>query len=82
MIKRFFNWLLRGWTEPCPAYADMTSEEFERGYCEGSSITLMFYREMFVTMSCSCEYEGCNGWAAIRNDPNAIEHQRMFHSVG
>lgn len=50
----------------------MTKEEFEKGYCERSGITLEEYHETQVTLPCSCGYEDCEGWAVISNDPRLI----------
>ncbi len=57
----------------------MTAEEFEKGYCERSGITREYYKMWFVTMTCDCDYGGCEGFAKIRNRPEAIEDQRLFH---
>lgn len=58
----------------------MTAEEFEKGYCKRSNLSLEKYRKWRVTMPCECEYEGCEGWASIPNDPESIAHQKQFHS--
>lgn len=58
----------------------MDGEEFERDYCEQKHITTEEYRRWFVTMPCACDYEGCQGWAAIRNDPYFIADQKEFYS--
>jgi len=58
----------------------MTKEEFEKAYCERSNISLEEYRRWFVTMPCECDYDGCEGWAAIRNNPDFIAHQKEFYS--
>ena len=59
-----------------------TKEEFEGGYCQRSGITIEEYRRNHITMLCSCGEPGCDGWARILNDPDAIEHQRVFCTPG
>lgn len=58
----------------------MTRDEFEQGYCERSNISLKEYRRWYVTLPCACDYEGCQGWAAVRNDPYIIEHHKEFNT--
>ena len=57
----------------------MTKEEFEHNYCQGSGITIEQYRQWKVTLPCSCDYEGCEGWAAIINDPDIIKDYIKFY---
>ncbi len=57
----------------------MIAEEFEKGYCERSGITIEQYRKYYVVMTCDCGCDGCEGFAKIRNTPEAIEDQRLFH---
>jgi hypothetical protein len=58
----------------------LTKEDFERGYCERSGITLELYRQWSVTLPCACDYEGCEGWAAVSNDPDLIADHKKFNS--
>lgn len=57
----------------------MTAEEFEVGYCERSGITREYYRKWFATMTCQCDYESCEGWAAIHNTPDMIKDQQFLY---
>ena len=57
----------------------MTAEEFETGYCERSGITREQYREYYITMTCSCGCDGCDGFAKIRNTPEAIKDQLVLY---
>jgi len=58
----------------------MTKEEFEIGYCSRSDISLEFYHKYFVTLPCACDYELCQGWAAVHNDPELIKAHMMFYA--
>lgn len=52
---------------------ELTKEEFIKAYCEGSNITEEELLEGHVILPCSCDYEGCKGWAAVGNNPLSIE---------
>lgn len=57
----------------------MTKEEFEEYYIENSKITPEIFSRYFVTLPCACDYEGCRGWAAVRNDPMLIkDHNELY----
>ena len=57
----------------------MGKDEFEKSYQENSHITKEQYDGWFVTLPCACDYEDCQGWACINNDPLSIEnHQRLY----
>lgn len=57
----------------------ITKTEFERQYCERSSITLKRYRGWFITLPCSCDYEECRGWAAVHNHPDMVaDHIELY----
>ena len=58
----------------------MTKEEFEQGYCGRSNISREYYKQYFVTLPCACDYERCEGWAKVNNDPNSIKTHKMFYS--
>lgn len=51
----------------------MTKEKFEEWYCGRSMITLEEYHKYFVTLSCKCGEDGCNGWAVVPNRPSSIK---------
>jgi len=54
-------------------------QTFERKYIRNSGITLRQYREWKLTVPCNCDYEGCQGWGAIPNDPDLIDtHNRLY----
>lgn len=57
----------------------MTAEEFEEGYCKRSGITRGYYSKYYITMTCNCDYKGCEGYAKILNTPESIEDQRFLH---
>lgn len=57
----------------------MLKEEFGARYCENSGITKEFYDEWFITLSCACDYDGCEGWAAVRNSDDMIkDHMELY----
>lgn len=58
----------------------MTAEEFEKRYCSLSRITIEQYRKWRVTLPCECDDSGCEGWASIQNDPDAIAAHKRFYS--
>jgi hypothetical protein len=59
----------------------MTKDEFEEGYCERSGITIEEYHNdcNLITLPCNCRQEGCEGWAAISNDPLSIRTHQYFY---
>lgn len=60
----------------------MTKEEFTGSYCMRSGITREFFDHNLVVLSCSCDYEDCNGWAAVCNDRLSIEsHEGIYLGV-
>lgn len=56
----------------------MTKEQFIEGYCRRSEITREAFDRDFVALPCNCEQDGCNGWAAVDNDQDAIKHHMEF----
>lgn len=59
----------------------MTSDEFERSYCERSGITLEEYHNEFnlITLPCNCDHETCDGWAAVDNNQLSIKvHKDLY----
>lgn len=60
----------------------MNKEEFEKQYCEKSNISLDFYHKHFVTMSCECDGENCQGWAAVSKDSLSIKaHKELYTPI-
>ena len=57
----------------------ITKGEFEKNYCARSGITKEFYDKYYVTLPCACDYEECEGWAKIRNDPQSIDEHKRFY---
>lgn len=60
----------------------MTKEEFERGYCERSEITIHEYHNDYnlITLPCTCGKDGCEGWAAVVNTPRYIKiHNDLYN---
>lgn len=56
----------------------MTKDQFIDGYCERSGIAREWFDAQLVALPCACDYEGCQGWATIRNDPDQIRHHMEF----
>jgi hypothetical protein len=56
----------------------MTRDEFERGYCARSGVTVEWFRQHRVALPCACEADGCEGWAAISLDPLLLLHHLCF----
>ena len=57
-----------------------TKEEFEKGYCERSGLTIEEYHRNHVTLPCACDFDGCEGWARIINYPDIIADHKLFHT--
>lgn len=58
----------------------ITKTTFERQYCKRSNISLAQYRVYKITLPCACDSEGCQGWAAIPNDPDIIADHMQFYA--
>ncbi len=58
----------------------ITKEEFKKGYCDRSKITLEKYDKHFVALPCGCDCDGCEGWATISNDPQSIKGHMRFNA--
>jgi hypothetical protein len=59
----------------------MTKEEFEKGYCERSEITIDEYHDDYnlITLPCNCGNATCEGWAAVDNRELAIKaHKDLY----
>ncbi|MED3562348.1 hypothetical protein [Bacillus xiapuensis] len=60
----------------------MTKEEFEEKYCKESGITKQEYDKYEVTLPCNCDYEGCEGWAAVTNTQYHIRaHMELYGNI-
>jgi len=60
----------------------MTKEEFEKGYCERSKITIHEYHNSYnlITLRCSCGDRSCDGWAAVTNTPYFVKlHNELYN---
>jgi hypothetical protein len=58
----------------------MEKEEFKRWYCNRSGITEAFFNEHFVVLPCQCNFDGCEGWAAVSNTPLSIKiHNDLYN---
>jgi hypothetical protein len=57
----------------------ISKEEFERGYCQRGHMTREEYQEERVTLPCYCDYEKCEGWAAVPNIPDIIQDHMKFY---
>ncbi|WP_195618684.1 hypothetical protein [Clostridium paraputrificum] len=60
----------------------ISKEEFEKRYCKESDLTLEEYHNNFVTLPCSCEYEYCEGWACVENNPLIIKLHKRANGIG
>lgn len=59
----------------------MTKEEFEKGYCKRSEISIDEYRDDYnlITMPCNCGDDTCEGWAAVDNREISIKaHKDLY----
>lgn len=61
----------------------MTKKEFTRGYLNRSKINgykevRQFFRD-YVVLECICDFELCNGWAVVVNQPLNIKgHMELY----
>ena len=53
---------------------------FERRYIRNSNITLKQYRQWRITLSCNCDYEGCQGWGAVPRDKHLIKDHKLLYA--
>lgn len=58
----------------------MTKEEFEQGYCKRSNILRASYNRYYVTLPCACDYEKCEGWGKVRNEPDSIKDHMFLYA--
>lgn len=58
----------------------MTRDEFERGYCERSKISVEENRKYSVALPCACSDQTCPGWAMVSlTDPGLlISHLALY----
>ena len=57
----------------------MTKEEFILNYCRRSDLSAQVFARTLVALPCTCEQEGCNGWAAVAADAQSIAvHQELY----
>lgn len=57
----------------------MTKDEFIKGYCELSKISIETFNESEVALPCDCGYANCKGWAAVSNRPRSIKAHRDLY---
>lgn len=61
----------------------MTKEEFIDRYATRSKWTeeekQRHMSEDYIVMECSCNFEGCPGWAMVNNDPLSIKAQKELY---
>jgi len=55
-------------------------QTFERQYTKRSGITLQQYRKWKATLPCNCDFESCQGWAAVPNNKICIKDHEFFHA--
>lgn len=57
----------------------MTKEEFIEGYAKRSNRTVDEILKVEIALPCSCDYEECNGWAMVSNNPESIKiHNELY----
>lgn len=57
----------------------MTKDEFIAVYCARSEMTRDEFVADLVALPCACGYEGCEGWAAVLNEPDIVRnHNRVY----
>ena len=58
----------------------MNKQEFKEWYCYRSGITEEDFDDDFVVLPCKCDYEGCDGWAAVNNNSISIKvHNDLYN---
>lgn len=58
----------------------MTKDEFIASYCERSGITRERFDRTDVALPCACQYEDCEGWAAVSNNALSIKNHTELYS--
>lgn len=61
----------------------MTRDEFIKKYNFGLSPEQQLENEiMLLPLPCACDYEGCDGWAMVRNNPDMIkDHYDLYAPI-
>ncbi len=52
---------------------EYTAEMFVYDYCTRSKVTREFFENLYVVVSCTCDYEGCRGWASVSHEELALK---------
>ena len=59
----------------------MTKEEFKKWYCYKSGITQDFFDKHLIVLSCNCDANSCDGWAAVGNSKLEIKiHNELYNN--
>lgn len=56
----------------------MTADEFKKQYCDRSGITVEDFDKKLVVLECHFGSPVCKGWAAVQNEPKAIERHNFL----
>jgi len=57
----------------------VTKDAFEERYCKESRISQEYYHSFRITLPCNCDYDGCEGWAAVGKDEDSIQAHLQFY---
>lgn len=60
----------------------MTQDEFEKAYAARSGMSMDAFRRTWIGLPCKCGKLGCEGWAAVPRDPEAIAGHLAFYAPG
>lgn len=57
----------------------MTKEDFIKQYAARSSMTVEQFHATQVALPCRCDYDKCQGWAAVSNNELSIKtHKELY----
>jgi len=58
----------------------ISREQFEQEYAYRSGISLKYYRQLWVTLPCECDYEDCQGWSCVPRSFESILTHLDLHA--
>ena len=67
-------------SEEFKAKAALTKEGFIERYCSLNGLEWAELSRHKVALPCACDYEKCEGWAMVPNDPLDIETHNTFYA--
>ena len=57
----------------------ITKDEFAKEYAQNSGMSVEEVLKTQIVLPCTCDYEGCPGWAMVSKNPLSIEtHQNLY----